>query len=166
MRNERERQNKIRQFLLKKERASWHDIFENTKIPSKQLAADIKKLMDMSQIEARKDKHDRRVTWYEPCKERVETEVQRYKATEFLADLKEPLSHEITVPKGKYQTYLSVFVQARGLEPEKERKALELMLMQAKKSIDNTTISFWQPGNFDKVVLFFAVEEKQRENEE
>jgi hypothetical protein len=63
--------------------------------------------------------------------------------------------------KGEFLTHLSVFAQAKGLEPEKERKALELMLMQAKKSIDNATISFWQPGTFGKVVLFFAVEEKE-----
>lgn len=98
-------------------------------------------------------------------KNKVLAEVKRYDASEILDSLKNPLSFEIMVPKGKFQAHISVFAEARGYDPEKERKSLELMAMQTKKSLENTSINFWQPETFGKVVLFFAVEEKRSEKQ-
>jgi len=158
---ENERLKKIRDYLLKHGKATWTDISTATNKQPKELASDLRKLIASKEITTEQDRKDRRKTWYMlRDKTKALAEVKRYDASEFLDSLKNPLSFEITIPKGKFQAHISVFAEAKGYDPEKERKSLELMAMQTKKSLEDSSINFWQPGTFDKIVLFFAVEEK------
>ena len=160
---ENERLNKIRDLLLQQRKATWTEIQTKTCIQSKELSYDLRKLIDKKEVTTEQDVKDRRKTWY-ALKEKTKTiaEVKRYNAIQIMDSLKDPLSFEISVPKSGFQAHISVFAEAKGFDPEKERKSLELMAMQTKKSLENTNIDFWQPETFDKVVLFFAVEEKPK----
>jgi len=153
-------QNVIRQLLKEGDKHS-KEILDVLNISSSVFKTRIDSMLNDGEVECYENPDNRRERLYRlKNKSKAFTEEKRYFASKFLDSLKNPLSFEINVPKGKFLAYLSVFAEAKGFDPEKERRNLEDMALQTKAGLDHAHVNFWRPELFGKVVLFLAVEEK------
>jgi hypothetical protein len=64
LKKESQRLNEIRTFLLEKEKVTWTEISNATRIQPKELSGDLKYLLGRKEIMCEQDTEDRRKTWY------------------------------------------------------------------------------------------------------
>lgn len=159
---EKDRVNRILKYLLEKRKATWTQLHQDLNISSKELSQDLKNLLNElpPQITTCKDRKDRRVTWYMPIEDKAVMETRRYEAMQHLENLKNPIYDEISVPKGAFKVYISVFGEQGGIDREKGRKNLKQIMHVMRRNIDTMDKSVFMPLALEKIVLFFMIEKK------
>jgi len=120
---QQERLKKIREFLISNEpeEVTWTEISTATKILPKELASDLRKLIEKGEITSRQDTRDRRKTLYRlRDKSKANSEVERYETTEFILGLKNPLYLEIPheEPYKEFKIHMKAGIFLEGKEVE------------------------------------------------
>ena len=120
---QQERLKRIREFLISNEprEVTWTEIFTATKILSKELASDLRKLIERGEVTSRKDTKDRRKTLYRlRDRKKANAEAKRSETAEFILNLKDPLylelPHEIPYKEFKIHMKTGIFFEGKELE--------------------------------------------------
>jgi DNA-binding MarR family transcriptional regulator len=126
---EKERLHEIRSYLIQREKATWTEISNATRIQPKELSYDLRKLLDKREITTEQDAKDRRKTWYTlSSKKKTEAETKRYETTEFILGLKNPLYREVpleeTLRKLRLHAKLGFFFEPKNVDA----KALQIAM--------------------------------------
>jgi hypothetical protein len=157
---EEEWMNKIRDFILKQKRASWKQIRAALDIPDKELSYCLKKSLNRRELQAEKDTKDRRITWYslrEKARNKINTEVRRYRVEEFLGNMKESNSHESVKEEGDLKITFSVFAEAEGKTAEWPENDLEKVFV-AFEPLGDTLL---KKTGAEKLAIFVGFEKKE-----
>lgn len=158
---EEDRLKKIRDLLLQWKKANWTKILEETGIQSKELSYDLMKLIRNREITTEQDTKDRRITWY-MLKDvnKAQAESRRYETTEFIENMKEPISYETKRKIGRYTILISAFGETQTADRQEEQTKLQQTLDKALKNLPKDNLMGLEAFDFLKLAIVFAYQKE------